>query len=75
MLGKTLVVLEAVTASVVAIVGSEVAAEWRGSGLKRGGWGMCWGTVDWLSNMCCCFQGVWGWFEAVDVMVVVVVND
>jgi hypothetical protein len=69
------VVFRVVAAVFIAIVGGDMAAEQRGSGLKREGWGVCWGTVNWLGNVCHRLQGAGGRFGAGGKVVVVVVDD
>jgi hypothetical protein len=66
------VVPEVVAARVAAVVGSDVAAEQRASGLERGGCGVCRGGVDRPGGVCHRFRGVWGWFEAGKEVVAVV---
>ena len=75
MLDTALVVVSwGVVAGIVAVVNSDVAVEWRGSGCKTGGCVLRWGAMGWPGIECHCFGGAGGQFEAGEGMVVVVVD-
>ena len=67
--------MDVFAAGVAANVVSDVAAERRGSGLERGGWGLSWGTVGRPGSQCRRSRGAGGRFGAGEGVVVVVVND
>ena len=64
-----------VAEGVAAVVGSDVAAERRGSGFERRVWEHCCGAVGRLGSERRRFRGVWGWLGAGEGAEVVVVDD
>jgi hypothetical protein len=66
---------EVVAARVAAIVGCDMAVAQGGSGLERGGCGVCRGGMDRAGSMCCHFQGAGDCFEARDGVVVAIVDN
>jgi hypothetical protein len=68
------IVLGVVVAGVTAVVGSDATAMTRGSGQRRGGWGLGWGEVGRFGSEGCRSRGAGGRFEAGEGMVVVDVD-
>ena len=76
MLDTALVVVSrGVVAVAATVVDDDVALAVGGLGHERRGWGVSRGAVDRFGIVCRRFRGVWDWFGAGEVAVVVVVNS
>lgn len=59
----------------VVVVGGDMVAEWRGSGLERGDCGGCRGELGRPGSMCCRLHAAGGGSDAGGTAIVVAVND
>jgi hypothetical protein len=67
-------VLGVVVVAVGVGVADDVALKVDGSGCGPRAWKRCWGAICWFGSECCRFRGVSGCFNAVEVVVVAVVD-
>jgi hypothetical protein len=72
--GALFVVWRVAAAAVATVVGIDVVAGRRGSGLERRGWGVSRGAMDRVGSVCRRFRSFWGLFEVEGKVVVAVVN-